>query len=151
MADYNYTDVITGAIAGAGIAFFAMLMCWPSPVQATAKPAAMPAVLDLGGVLWHVDVTTYPGDSSATLSYTRCDVKHIEVKAGVSDVREDLFHEILHAYTCETAKTGFDVDNTYFNSKNDGAHRGYDRIGFVVTDALQRNPSLAAYLAGETK
>jgi hypothetical protein len=138
-------------VVAALLLMLVLALAEPKAVQATAKPAAMPAQLDLGGVLWHVDVTTYPGDSSATLSYTRCDVKHIEVKAGVSDVREDLFHEILHAYTCETAKTGFDVDNTYFNSKNDGAHRGYDRIGFVVTDALQRNPSLAAYLAGEAK
>jgi hypothetical protein len=111
----------------------------------------MPTQLDLGGVLWHVDVTTYPGDSSATLSYTRCDVKHIEVKAGISDAREDLFHEILHAYTCQDSKTDFDVNNAYYNSKNDGIHRGYDRVGFVVTDALQRNPSLAAYLAGVAK
>jgi hypothetical protein len=122
-------------------------MLWPSPVQATAKPAAMPAQLDLGGVSWRVDVVETPGNSLGFLAYTRCEVRRIEVKTDVADKREAVMHEILHAYTCQDSKTDFDVENFYYNSKTENGHEGYDRIAAVVADALQRNPSLAAYLA----
>jgi hypothetical protein len=130
------------------ICLFIALLFYPKPVQATAKPAAIPTQLDLGGVLWRVDSVEVPGNSVGFVAYTHCDVRHIEIRSNVADKREDLFHEILHAYTCQDSKTFFDVNNAYYNSRNDGAHVGYDRISQVVTDALQRNPSLAAYLAG---
>ena len=122
-----------------------MMICWPRPVE--AKSAALPTQLDLGGVAWKVDLVPYPGNSQGFIAYTACEVRRIQIRNDDQDHRETLIHEILHAYTCQDSKTGFDVENFYYNSKTENGHEGYDRIGMVVADAMLRNPSLAAYLS----
>ena len=135
--------------AAAGVIILAIALFWPSPVQ--AKPAAMPTRLDLGGVQWIVEQVDYPGDMGSTLGFTRCDTHRIQVKVGLTDARETLLHEMLHAYVCGNGLQGFDVANLYYNSESESKHDGLDAVGYVVEDAISRNPNLASYLAGDGK
>jgi hypothetical protein len=149
-------DFILGICTGALLIAVAHGVFCPKPVQATAPTIinavvvpALPTRLNLAGSEWVVEENLLPGDIQGSLGYTRCDTHHIEINEGSGDKqRETLVHEIFHAYVCNTSDQYFLPFNKYYNSKTETGHEGIDRVAYVITDALSRNPGLAAYLAG---
>lgn len=146
--DRRFAAGIFGGMVGVLGTAIIFALCWPSPVQAVAKPAAMPTQLDLGGIVFKVDVVQRPGNSDEYTGYTRCDTHRIELNVKETDLREVLAHEILHGYVCQNADRSFGVGNMYYNSITEGGHEGIERIAQIFTDALERNPGLGDYLAG---
>lgn len=63
----------------------------------------------------------------------------------ISDERNSLLHELLHAGTCRDG----DVHNLYWNSSSPEAHEGIYRLADYLTDLLHENPELTKYMAGQ--
>jgi hypothetical protein len=64
----------------------------------------------------------------------------------IADERETIFHELLHAGSCDGKS---DIPNIqFYNSVSVKNHKGLDRFSGFTLDLLRENPELARYLIG---
>lgn len=118
-----------------------------STVQAIRVGTAMPTVIDVNGIEWHVQFMRFKDPGLQGL--TRCEKRVIELKEDGVRSREALLHELLHAQVCHYVEKDhdFEPDNLYYNSTDNEKHEGIYNIAAVVSQLLARNPELAQWEA----
>lgn len=84
-------------------------------------------------------------DMLRAYALTDCAHKSINIHNNLTymNQRNTIFHELLHAATCDEAGQ---VHNYYFNSTDEDSHGGFYKIADFTTTLLHDNPELAKYL-----
>jgi hypothetical protein len=145
---------LMGCLGTSLVAGVLVLAAWPNPH--TPYPQILPNKTTLQvivhGERWNIMI----GQNDVELKFmdalaiTSCELHQIWISSGLdySIQQETVFHELLHAHTCDETN---EAHNDYYNSKEYGTHPAFDKIASVTTTLIHDNPELAKYFLGETK
>lgn len=132
-------------------AIFLIMYLFPEPVMHTPRLYGdmTGTALFIRGTRWSLLVGTKDEELDRESSYGQTDCPNYTIfirgDLNYENQRDTIFHEALHAGTCDTK--GY-LHNTYYNSPNALTHEGIYKISQFTTELLSSNPELARYLAG---
>jgi hypothetical protein len=112
----------------------------------------IPNQLQIRGERWGVFQINKKSPKDGRMAETDCDNHEINIYLPSfrtkDQIRQSLFHELLHAGACGKEPEG--LDSIYWNSYSDAPaeHNGIDRLSSYLEDLFRSNPDLEKYLFG---